>query len=202
MYEGVIIPISVPVDKRSWVVRCQRYLISLFCSLLIFIYLLALRKKNRFGKSAKVIPYYYDRLGNLVEQGGSLLRKKDFGAWFSRWFLPRDERRVLRISRPEVNFTFIATDSKNKIKFPIDQYNDQTMSISGKTIKPKDKYVTLSKAGSIDFIKENGTADGKIVFTEGDKNKEVGYRFFIGTLMLASVASIIASAFKLIQGLL
>ena len=121
MYEGVIIPISVPVDKRSWAVRCQRYLISLFCSLLIFIYLLTLRKKNRFGKSAKVIPYYYDRLGNLVEQGGSLLRKKDFGAWFSRWFLPRDERRVLRISRPEVNFTFIATDSKTKIKFPIDQ---------------------------------------------------------------------------------
>lgn len=202
MYEGVIIPISVPVDKRSWIVRCQRYLISLFCSLLIFIYLLALRKKNRFGKSAKVIPYYYDRLGNLVEQGGSLLRENGFAAGFCRWFLPGDERRVLRISRPEVNFTFIATDSKTKIKFPIDQYNDQTMSISGKAINSKDKFVSLGKNGLIEFQKENSTPDGKIVFTIGDKNDEGGYRFLIGVLMLVSAAAFVASVVALIQGLL
>ena len=76
------------------------------------------------------------------------------------------------------------------------------MSISGKAINSKDKFVSLGKNGLIEFQKENGTPDGKIVFAIGDKNDEGGYRFLIGVLMLVSAAAFVASVVALIQGLL
>lgn len=200
MYQSVIVPISIPVDKRSWGLRCKQYLVSLICLLLFFVYLLALRRKKRFGKEAKITPYYYNRHGDLICLGAYFLRKKGIEPWFSRWFLPGDERRTLKISSPEANLTFMATESNN-IQFPSSTYNSETMNIPGALIKKENKFIKLSDHNFIEFQKENGTLDGRLVFTAGDKNTEFGYRLFLGILLLATVAAVVATIVVLLRGL-
>ena len=192
-YEGFHIPVAVPVDHRPWLVRCRSLLFIALGLLLFMLYLWAMLKKRRFGKSARIVPSYYNYDGDLVEQGGSRLRKRGVLPWLKRWLSPRDERVVLYWSHPNTGaMRFLAGDSNKVIHIARSSINPDTMHIPGKQLhKGNDKsaYIRWGANGKIDFVKPNGEPDGRLTFSPGEKKGGAGYRVMLVVLMLAALVA-------------
>lgn len=184
------------VKDRSWIARCLWVIITIVALLLLFFYLRALQHKNRFKKYAMITPVYYDYYGRKIDdQGGTLLRKQGFGAWFARWFLPGDEKRTLSFESPYVSMvSFVAADSNDVVNVPKEGNIDpETMQIAGYNPKRDDKPkepVKLANGGRITILKDVGVEEGYLVFSSGEKNDGHGYRIFLSLLKLASLVGV------------
>ena len=194
VYQGFIIPVSVPIDKRGWWSRCHLYVFVGIGLFLLLIYLIALLKKKRFRKNAMMTPVYYDYYGRRMEdQGGSKLRKEGFAAWFVRWFIPGRERNTLSFDSPEVAaLTLVAADSDTVVNVDKTSIDPLTMHIKG--YKPdgetdKSKYVNLGDNNKIYVSKADGSDAGYLTFTTGEAIGGSGYRVFIILLILATIAA-------------
>ena len=133
-YVKTVHPVQLKVRKESpWLSRCYWIIISLGGLLLFVIYMRLLLKKKRFKKNAMMSPRYYSFYGDIIEdQGGTKLRKEGFSAWFSRWFLPRDERTTLSFDKPLVSgLTLIAAESKDVVNVLKSSCDFNTMDVAG-----------------------------------------------------------------------
>jgi len=206
-YKKTIFPFHAEVIKdRPWLTRCFWVIVTLVALLLFMIYLKLLLKKKRFKKCAMVTPRYYSYYGDLIDdQGGRKLRKEGFGAWFSRWFLPGDERTTVFIDRPDVgSMTFIASESKEVVRIPKSCCDFETMDISGydpETDMSKSKTVTLGDMGTIEVTRPNGSSDGDILFTSGSENNGAGHKMFLGLLMIISILTSLVLLWLMIRSL-
>ena len=204
LYEGFTIPITVPVDKRGWVIRCKDYLIVGGSLLLFIIYLVALLKKKRFKKSARIIPTYMELKGGVFRENkndkGRSLRKKTFGAWFRRWLDPfTDEKRFMEWQTPPAGYiTFVADKSKDKVNITRASYNSAKMRMA--TFDPDNN----SKIIEMDDIQvySGKKYEGKLFFEPGGINDENGYRLFVIMLILASIVAEGFVLFTLIKAIL
>lgn len=194
VYQGFVIPVSIPIDKRGWWIRCNLYVFVGIGIFLLFIYLIALLKKKRFRKNAMMTPVYYDYYGRRIEdQGGSKLRKDGFAAWFVRWFVPGRERNTLSFDSPEVPaLTLVAADSDTVVNVDKSSIDPLTMHIKG--YKPNDetdklKYVLLGDNNKIYITKSDGSDAGYLTFTTGEAIGGSAYRVFIILLILATIAA-------------
>jgi hypothetical protein len=206
-YVKTITPVHLTIEKdRPWLSRCFWVIVTLVALLLFMIYLKLLMNKKRFKKCAMVTPRYYGYYGDLIDdQGGRKLRKEGFGAWFSRWFLPGDERTTIFIDRPDVgSMTFIASDSTEVVRIPKSCCDFETMDIGGydpETDTSKSKTVTLGDMESIEVTRPNGTKDGDIIFTSGSENDGAGYKMFLGLLMIMSILTSLVLIWLMIRSL-
>jgi hypothetical protein len=165
-----------------------------------------LMKKKRFKKNAMVTPKYYSYYGDLIEdQGGTKLRKEGFGAWFSRWLLPVDERTTLFFDKPAVSgLTVIASESKDVVNLLKTTCDFNTMDIGGydpETDTGKSKTIKWGDMGVIDMSAPNGSKDGELIFSSGSENDGAGYRLLLGLLMAASLIAIIVLLFLTVRSL-
>lgn len=193
VYEGFTIPVSVPVDKRSWWGRCRNYVIMGAGLFLFILYLLLLLKKKRFGKDAIIIPTYYNYYGKLIEQGGYPLRKPGLGAWFARWFIPGRETAALSFSAPNVpSLALTAGDTTETLRVRKSSILPATMSIRGyQPTNDTDKslFVILHDNDRIQVRKANGTPAGHLIFSKGQGRDGRCYRFFLVLFLLGSLAA-------------
>lgn len=192
-YEGFHLPVAVPVDHRPWWSRCRNHLIIAMGLLLFILYLWAMLRKRRFGKSARIVPSYYNYDDELVEQSGYRLRKRGVLPWLKRWLSPRDERVVLYWSRPDTGaMRFLAGESNKVIHIARSSLHPETMHIAGyQNRKGKDNspYLRWGANGKIDVVKPNGEPDGRLAFSPGEKDDIRGYRVLLVLLMLAALAA-------------
>jgi len=170
------------------------------------IYLRLLVKKKRFKKNAMMTPRYYSYYGDLIEdQGGTKLRKDGFGAWFSRWLLPGDERTTLSFDKPLISgLTLIASESREVVNVLKSSCDWETMDVAGydpETDIDKSKTIKLSDMSSIGVTAPNGSKDGELIFTAGSENDGASYRFICGLLMGLSILAIIALIFLMIKSI-
>ena len=195
-YTQTVFPLYLEIVKTlSWFSRCLWVIVSILALLILFFYLRALRRKNRFKKNACMVPTYYNFRGEKVDQGGSDLRKKGFAAWFARWFLPGDEHITLSFNSPDVSLKFVAADSNEVVNIPKEgNIIPETMRIAGynpkKDTEPKQP-VKLSDRGRITILKDDETEDGYLTFSSGTAKDGAGYRFVIGLLMVAALIAIV-----------
>ena len=200
-------PIHVDVVKnRPWIARCLWVIVTIAILLLLFFYLRALQRKNRFKKSASIKPVYYDYHGNMRDEATSTdLRDPSFGAWFARWFLPGDERNELTFPSPNVDsITFVAADSNDTVNLPKEGHIPDTEKIRINGYKPdKDDQpkepIRLVTGDKITVMKENGEVEGYLQFNSGDSNDGGGYRVFVGLLKLASLFGVIVLTYLMIK---
>ena len=206
LYRKTVYPLHIDVVKgRTWLSRCLWVIIALIVLLLFFIYLQTLMKKRRFKKNAMITPTYYDYYGNKRDAGSIYLRKDGFGAWFSRWFIPGDERSTLNFDKPTTSLRFVAADSYDMVNIPKDGNIDpSTMKISGydpkRDQRPKEP-VKLSNHGKINVKKSDGSDDGYLIFSSGDATDGAGYRIILSLLMVAAVIAFVFLAYLLIRSL-
>ena len=213
LYDGFIVPVSVPMDHRPWLVRCKIYLIALVALFLALIYFIALLKKNRFHKGARFRnSYCTEDSRKEKETNGKRLRKPGFGPWLSRWLNPfGDERSNISFVRPKTGaMTFVSSNSKNRILMTESSFNPKTMTVPNYTPQPKEKKskagppVSISSGTSIEIKKTIGsetTRLGHLKYVVEGKDDEGGFRLFIGLLMLADVALMAFVAFILLKSL-
>lgn len=189
LYQGFTIPISVPVDKRAWIVRCKDYLIFGGSLLVFVLYLVALLKKNRFKKDARIIPTYMELRGGVYRENkndkGKKLRKKSFGAWFRRWLVPFiDEKRFMEWQLPPAGFiTFVADKSKDKVNITRSSFNSSKMKMSGFDSNDTSKLVEMDDIQ----VYTGKKYEGKLSFEPGGVDDEKGYRVFIILLILSTL---------------
>ena len=200
------IPIQIGIIHPTWVQRCLWVFILIGVLLLFILYLSLLMHKNRFKKHATIQPTYLDYYGNKRDAGSMDLRKEGFGAWFSRWLLPGDERSTLNFDKPTTNLQFIASESYDIIHIPKDgNINPETMEIKGydpnKDRQPKEP-VKLRNKGRITVYNTNGTEEGFLIFTSGDASDGTTYRIIIGLLILASAITIVTLIVLMVKGLI
>ena len=204
-YSRAVHPFYATLERSKWFVRCQWILYLIGCLFLFILYLRLMLRKNRFKKNAMINPFAWSKTKEEYNpMGGYRLRKKGFAAWLSRWFLPFDEKRSIFMNAPLANFTFIATESRSRIKFSKSDFNQDTMIVTGYDpthANKKDTYIKLSDNGVIELQKEDGNKDGKLQFVAGKKNDEGGYKFLLLLLMLAAIASIGLLMFLMIKAL-
>lgn len=196
VYEGFVVPVVVPMDRRAWAIRCKMYLIALLVLVLLEIYFVALLKKNRFHKGLRFRSFYCtedDRKER--EANGRRLRKSDFGAWLSRWLNPFGaERCTTSFVRPRTSsISFVASDSKNRVLMTAKSFNPKTMSVPNYVPLPADEKkrkndsISISVGTSIVIKKTQGattTTLGHLKLTSEGKDDEGGFRFFVAVLML------------------
>lgn len=194
VYSRAVYSFHATLKRNTWFVRCQWVLYLIGGLLLCIIYLRLMLRKNRFKKNAMIIPYVWVKTkGEYIPMGGYRLRKKGFAAWFSRWFLPFDEKRSIAMHTPLANFNFVASESRSRILFPKTDFDNETMIVTGYDpayAKKKDPYIKLSDGGIIEISKVDGIKDGKLQFVAGKRNDEGFYHFFLGLLVFADIAAI------------
>ena len=203
-------PYEIPVQlgvlhQTVWIGRCLWALITIGALLLLILYLILLRRKRRFKKDAMVIPTYFDYRGNRIEQGGYPLRKEGFPAWFSRWFLPWDERNTLSWTVPQASLRFVAADSEDMVRLPKEGNIDpDTVNISGynpyKDPQPEEP-VKLGDNSRINIRKPDGTPAGFLTFSAGSSRDGVGYRIFLFILILSAIILVLILMVMIIRGL-
>lgn len=205
-YEGFIIPILVPVEKRDWWNRCWLYVALLGGLLLFLLYLLAMRKKRRFGKEAKICARKIDiRYGTEVDKHyNQYLRKKTFGSWLLRWTWPKDERNTLTFINPRVSMHFIAGENTSSIEIPSERINNKIQVggyIPRQGQKPP-KYLRLANNEKIVINKNETTKEGTLQYVSGDKTDEGLFRILNMLLIFATIAAEIFVIWTLIDSLL
>ena len=215
LYEGIVIPITVPVDKRGWWERCWMYVVIVLSLIAFVFYLIGLLKKKRFHKGARLKnSYVVEGSPKEVEKSGKPMREPGFGPWLSRWFNPFvDEKTTLKFVRPKTpSMTFTASNSKNKVLLSEASFDSKKMTIPGYTPPPKDINQKTSIGKPIDI--PNGTAIeikatqggettrlGHVKYLVEEKKKKNGYLFFVITLLLGSIAAIGIVLFTLMKSI-
>ena len=201
------IPIQIGIIHPTvWVQRCLWVFVLIGVLLLLILYLLLLMHKNRFKKDAVITPTYLDYYGNKRDAGSIDLRKDGFGAWFSRWLLPWDERNTLNFDKPTTSLQFVASESYDIVNIPKEgNINPETMEIKGydpnKDRQPKEP-VKLRNKGKITVFKTDGTEEGFLIFTSGDAVDGTIFRLILGLLILASTIAIVTLIVLMIRGVL
>ena len=201
VYRKTVIPIQMTVVKdEPWLSRCLWLIILLVVLLLLFFYFRSLLRKKRFKKGAMVTPTYYSYYGKKIEdQGGTMLRKEGFGAWFARWFLPFDERNSLYWDMPTASISFVAADSMEVVNVPKENITKE-MKVDGYNPKndtaPKTP-IKLGNGGKIRIKKPDGSEQGYLVFTCGEQTDGRLYR-----VLLLLLQVVVAAAFCILLYLL
>ena len=193
-YEGFVVPVRVPVEKRSWLNRCWMYLAASFGLLLFFLYILALKRKRRFGKSSGIKSIYYDRYGDEVDDNYQLLlRKEGLGAWLARWFWPGTEKNTLSFVEPESTMmSFVAGDSINMVRIPRGSIDPSLVSVDGYDFENEvnaPDYIKLSNHGKVEIMKQSETKAGYLMYVAGDKTGDGWFRIFSSLLMVATIVA-------------
>ena len=201
------IPIQIGITHPdTWIKRCLWALILIGVLLLLILYLMLLMHKKRFKKNAMVTPTYYDYYGNKREAGSLDLRKKGFGPWFSRWFLPSDERNTLSFDKPTTSLLFVAAESFDTVKIPKEGNIDPaTMEIKGynpnKDQRPKEP-VRLGNRGKINVLDNNGSEEGFLTFTSGNAVDGIIFRIILSILIVAAATAIVTLLFLMTRSAL
>lgn len=194
LYEGFVIPVSVPVEKRGWWDRCWLYVAALFGLLLLFLYIRALKRKRRFGKTSGIKSIYYDRYGEEVDDNYQLsLRKEGLGAWLARWFWPGTEKNTLSFVEPESTMmSFVAGDSINAVRIPRGSIDPSSVSVDGYDFENeynKPDYIKLSNNGRIEILKHSEVKAGYLMYVAGEKTGDGFFRLVSSLLMIATVVA-------------
>ncbi len=194
LYEGFVVPIKVPVERGGWMTRCWVYLAALGGLFLLFVYLLALRRKRRFGKTSGVKSVYYDRYGEEVDDNYQLpLRKGCLGAWLVRWFWPGTEKNTLNFVEPESTMmSFVAGDSINTVRIPRGSIDPMLVSVDGYDFDNEynaPDYVKVPNNGKIELLKNSETKVGYLMYVAGDKAGDGWFRLLSSLLMIATVVA-------------
>lgn len=195
IYEGFVIPVSVPVDKRGWWPRCRWYVYLGSGLLLLLIYLLLLFRKKRFRKSAAFSPAYYDYYGNRIDHlGETSLREPGFAAWFVRWFVPTRERNTLHFDSPPVEaLGLVADDSNVTVRVKKSSIDPSTMKLKGyrpEKDTDKSKYVKMGDNDKIYVTTADGDDAGDLTFHHGETVGGKGYRLLVGIMIMTSLAAV------------
>ena len=209
LYEGFIIPIAVPVDRRSWWDRCWVYVVAGLILMTVIIYLIGLLKKNRFKKSGRIEEKHLELNGNLWVmtdwKQGRLLRKKGFVAWVNRWLVPfRDERCMINwtSSPPHAgSITFVAAELKNKVYMTRESFNATKMRMASFNPNNKNDKRKLLKVDPIS-IYGNGRCEGELKYDSGGVDDEKYFRYLCIILLLTALVAMGFVAFNLIKSIL
>lgn len=206
IYEGFVIPVSVPIDKRGWWPRCRWYVFLGGGLLLLIFYLLLLFRKKRFRKSAAFAPAYFDYYGNRIDNlGETSLREAGFAAWFVRWFIPIRERNTLYFDSPRVeSLGLVADDSDVVVRVKKTSIDPSTMKVKG--YKPekdtdKSKYIKLGDNDKIYVTTADGDEAGDLTFHHGETVGGKGYRLFVSLMIMASLATLILIIITLLKSI-
>jgi len=203
-YSGFVIPVAVPVNKRAWVVRCESYLIVGVALLFFIIYLIALLRKNRFKKNARIVSSYMELRGGIYRENhtdkGRKLRKKGFAPWVRRWFDPfGDEKRSMEwIVPPAGHLTFVADKSKEKVNITRNSFNADKMRMADFDPEDDTKLVEMDDIS----IYSGKKYEGKLTFDSGGADDEKVHRTIVVLLILASIVAEISALTVLIKSLL
>lgn len=194
LYEGFVVPVRVPVGKRDWWNRCWVYLAASVGLLLLLVYVRALKKKHRFGKSAGIKSIYFDRYGDEVDDNYRLpLRKEGVGAWLARWFWPGNERSSLSFIDPEIaSMTFVAGESINSVNISSGSIDPSMIRVDGYDFENENKLpdtIKLSNNGRVEVYKNQEVKAGYLLYVAGEKTGEGGFRLLSSLLMLAVLAA-------------
>ncbi|MCX6266652.1 MAG: hypothetical protein NTW16_04750 [Bacteroidetes bacterium] len=205
VYANRIIPLKVGILKSSWISRCKWIIISMIAALLLFIYLFALSKKDRFKRGSVVISEYGDYYNKYPPYKFSL-RKKGFNHWLNRWLNPfGSENKLISFQQVGKSINFIATRSRFRIKFPVSAFDSKTMRYSDYDEDSKDPFVQFSSGNTL-TIRKNITDDGKMKLEydskEGVHDDIPSFKMFLALLMFAVTIFFFASGFLLIQSLI
>jgi hypothetical protein len=208
VYEGFVIPIKVPVDRRGWWSRCWVYLALFAGLLLLLLYLRALRKKHRFGKDSRIKAVSYDRYGREVDDNLELLlRENSFSAWLARWFWPTDEKVLLTFYSPETQLNVVAGDNISVINVPKASIDDSKMKVAG--YNPKDDnekesspFVKVANNDIIIVWRNTNAKDGCLTYYAGDSDTSRGFNRFTSLLILLALAAETFVIFNLIKSLI
>lgn len=194
LYEGFVVPVKVPVERRGWWNRCWVYLAALGGLLLVFLYLRALKRKRHFGKDSGIKSIYYDRYGEEVDDNYQLsLRKEGLGAWLARWFWPGDEKNALSFVDPELtSMRFVAGDSINIIRIPRGSIDPSTVAVDGYDFDNENNtpdYIKLTNNSRIEVLKNSEVKAGYLMYVAGHKTGDGWFRFLSSLLMIATFAA-------------
>ena len=194
LYEGFKVPVRIPVEKRGWMARCWMYLAIMGGLLLLFVYIRALKRKRRFGKTSGVKAVSYGRWGEEEDDNYQLsLRKEGLGAWLARWFWPGSEKNTLSFVDPDsVTMSFVAGDSINTVRIPRGSIDPMLVSVDGYDFENEyntPDYVKVSNNGRIEIMKNSETKAGYLMYVTGDKTGDGWFRFLSSLLMIATVAA-------------
>ena len=199
------IPVSV-AEKESWIRRCIWVIILIGALVLLLLYLLAMIRKKRFKKSAMLIPVYYDRYGNEIDDGaGQKLRKPGFFAWVSRWFIPGTEKRSMSFSDPSCVISVVASSEPNKVEIPKKSIDPITMDVDGydpQNDAMPSRPVELDSVDRIYIRQTSGKMVGYLYFVPGDENDGGGFRLLLIVMAMAAALAIVVLTFLMIKGLL
>lgn len=213
IYEGFRIPVTIPVEKRGWWSRCKFYVIAILCFFAFLLYLLALLKKKRFHRGARLkVSYPTEDSPKEVERSGKPLREPGTWAWINRWFNPfADERRTVSFSRPRTgSLTFYATGSKNRIALKESCFNPKTMTIPNhvpsaqKGKGNKHGRISVSSGSQIEIKQVQGgstTRLGHLKYVNEGKDTEGGFSTFVALLMTVCIGIMGLLVFILVKGL-
>ena len=202
-YQHTVFPIHCKVLKeRSWLSRCLWVIVAIIALFLLFFYLRALLRKRRFKKNAQIVPVYFNRYGEEINDGaGQRLRKPGFPAWVVRWFWPGNEKTRLEFTDPACILTFFASESKEMVEIPkdgitpemevegYDPYNDPVPSQPAR----------LGPNGQVVVNNPNGRREGYLNFIPGDENDWGGLRILLILLMILSLLGAIGLIFLMIK---
>lgn len=193
LYEGVVIPITVPVDKRGWWDRCWIYVVIALSLIAFVFYLIGLMKKNRFNKSACIYEQHVELKGSIRRmtnwKPSKRLREKGFFAWFMRWLVPfRDEQHKLSwtTTPPHAgSITFVAGNSKNTVLITRNSLNPK-MRMIGYNPNNQGKTDNLIEMNTIS-IYENGNCTGGLKYESGEKNDEKKSHYIYFFLLITAL---------------
>ena len=205
-YQKNVFPIHFKVQKeRSWLSRCLWVIVTIIALFLLFLYLRALLRKHRFKKNAQIVPVYFNRYGEEINDGaGQRLRKPGFPAWVVRWFWPGNEKSLLEFTNPACVLTFYASESKEMVEIPkngitpemeVDGYdpdNDPVPSLPAR----------LGPNGQVVVNKPNGRRDGYLSFVPCNENDWGGLRIFLILVMILSLFGAIGLIFLMVKSFL
>jgi len=206
-YEGFVIPIWIPVDKRCWVVRCKNYLILGIALLLNIAYLVAIKKKKRFKKNAGIASTYMELRGSRPRETSNgkprKLRKKGFGSWFKRWFVPfvDESRRMEWKVPPAGSIVFVANKSKEKVDIKKSSFNPVKMKMGDFDLAEAGKVKTIEMTDPIKVYSVK-KYEGSLTYEPGGKDDEKKFIMFVVIFITISAMALGAVLFVLIKSLL
>ena len=210
----IVIPTVVSISKENtWISRCLWVLILMGFLFLLLLYCIALMKKNRFHKKARMkTSYCIEDNYREIEKNGRPLRKPGFSAWINRWFNPFiDERNTIVFSRPKTSpITFVASKSKNRVLMTESSFDEKTMTVPNYMPLPKDmkkkedEPISISSGTSIEIKKIQGsitTTLGHLKYVINGNDDEKGFQIFIFLLIIMDCVALVILTFLLLNGL-
>lgn len=209
-YEGFVLPVKIPVDKRSWFARCKWYVYLIGALLLLMFYFVALCRKCRFRKDSLVREFYVRPMfmGLAKEDPTPIpykLRKKGFSHWLDRWLNPfSDEKRSMYFPNLKITLDFVADKNPaSYLKVGKKSFDTQKMSTKdyapnrfGNSAHEKDKCFRWGEGGN---ILVSGTANGRLVYVKGEKDDVASFKVFMAVLIAVCIAAICLLSYVLLH---